>query len=148
MTDFNSAFGPDWLAGLSSMGKQQLPLSFIDEGSQPIINPAADALMGQALPNINPQGKGGFLSGFGMDEGKLALGGLQTLGQLYAAWQTAKMANKSYKQNKKMSEANYAMQMSAYNEALDGRDRTRKVVEGGSANQGYYDRFKARPLPA
>ena len=72
--------------------------------------------------------------------------GLQTIGQLWGAIQSAKLAKKSFKFQKEMSEANFANQMRAYNDALDGKRRTREIVEGQSAAQGqeYYDRFKAR----
>jgi hypothetical protein len=131
--------GPDFLDGMRDYTRLA-PVSFSAADTQPLALPQID-LDPIKLPDLSG-GKGGF----GIEEGKLALGGLQTLGQLYAAWQSAKLANKSYKQNKKMSEANYAMQMKGWNEALDGRNRTREIVEGSSHNPGYYDRFKADEL--
>lgn len=140
---------PNFLTDIEAMGKSPWLVQSA-QNSQPIATVPQNIQLPEigvaGITNTGSAGGGGFLSGFGMDEAKLAMGGLQTIGQLWGAIQSAKLAKKSFNFQKEMSEANFANQMRAYNDALDGKRRTREIVEGQSAAQGqeYYDRFKAR----
>lgn len=102
--------------------------------------------IGSMVPGSAPSiANGGFLKGFGMDEAKLAMGGLQTIGQLWGAIQSAKLAKKQFNFTKDITETNLANQIRAYNTQLEDRSRSRAVVEGQTADQAqaYIDRNRA-----
>ncbi len=74
-------------------------------------------------------GKGGTAS--------MVLGGLETLGTLWGAFQQNKLAKKSLKFQKKAFETNLANSTQVYNTALEDRIRARYATEGrpDEANQ-------------
>lgn len=84
---------------------------------------------------INP-GTGGGDSGslFGID-GKgigLALGGLQTIGNLFSSFQQNKLAKKSFDLQNRAFETNLAFNTKQANNSLEDRIRTRFATEGRS----------------
>lgn len=99
------------------------------------------------MPGIDPRTGGMFGKMTGVDKVNAALGGLQTIGGLWAAFQSAKMAKKQFNFTKKTTEANMANQIQSYNTALADRARSRAVVEGQDAatSAAYIDKNK---LPA
>ena len=120
--------------------------SFGDMGPIGSIDPvqlqsSLSALIGQKAPTL---GGGGFLKGFGMDEAKLAMGGLQTIGQLWGAIQSAKMAKKTMAFEKEKFNTNLTNQIKSYNTQLMDRGRSRAVVEGQTPQQAqaYIDQNK------
>ena len=87
-----------------------------------------------AMPKIEMPGVGSS-SGFGLnlDTAKLGLSGLATLGNLYAAFQANKLANRQFDMTKKVSQANLTNSIQSYNTTLADRLNTRAKVEGTSA---------------
>ena len=79
--------------------------------------------------------------GFNIPTGKLALGGLESLGKLWTGFQGAKLAKKSFEHTRDITNANLNNQISSYNTALEDRARARFVGEGrgdGSATEREY----------
>src|SRR6185437_11279715 len=66
-------------------------------------------------------GMGGL--GFNLDTGKLALGGLQTIGSLWQAFEANKLAKEQFKFQKEFANANLANQIQSYNTTLEDRGR-------------------------
>ena len=95
---------------------------------------------------LDNAGKGvnGLGSGFGMnlDTAKLALSGLGTIGNLWAAFQAQKLAKRQFDFTKRITEANLANQVQSYNTTLEDRGRSRAFAEGQSAAdaQAYIDK--------
>lgn len=85
--------------------------------------------------------------GFNLDTAKLALGGLQTIGSLWQAWEANKLAREQMKFSKDFATTNLANQIQSYNTTLEDRIRARGITEGQSAEatQAYIDRNR---LPA
>ena len=73
--------------------------------------------------------------GLNMNTANLALSGLQTIGNLFAAFQANKLAKQQFKYTKKVTDANLANQIQSYNTALADRINSRYVVEGKSPEQ-------------
>ena len=76
-------------------------------------------------------------NGFGMNlpTFKLGLSGLMGLGNLYGAYQSNKLANKSFDYSKTMADKNYRNTVAAYNTALEDQRNVRGVMEGKSQAQ-------------
>lgn len=75
----------------------------------------------------------GFFGGMGgMDGLKLALGGLQTIGNLWQAWEANKLAKQQFSMQKNVAQTNLTNQISSYNTALEDRINSRYVTEGKS----------------
>ncbi len=87
---------------------------------------------------------GNMFGGFNADSLKLLLGGLQTIGNLYGAFQANKLARETFNFQKDFANTNLANQIKSYNTALSDRANTRAFTEGRSAEsaQSYIDENK------
>ena len=97
--------------------------------------------------NLNQLGTGnggaqGFQFGMNMPTMEMGLQGLNSLGNLWGAWQSNKLAKDQLDFTKRFATANLANQTQAYNTALEDRARARAAVEGQNAQQqqDYVDR--------
>ncbi len=86
---------------------------------------------GVGMPTI------GGSSGLGLNMGtaNLALSGLGTIGNLYAAFQAQNLAKKQFQFTKKIGEANLANSVASYNTTLMDRARSRGKTEGQTQQQ-------------
>ena len=91
----------------------------------PVGNTAGTTYQGAAIPG---QG-GGWQGGMG-----LALGGLQTVGSLWNAYQQQKIAKESLSFQKEAFNTNLKNSTQTYNTALEDRIRARHYTEGKSDN--------------
>lgn len=94
-----------------------------------------DGNVGSALQ----QGPAGL--GFNLDTGKLALSGLQTLSNLWGAFQSNKMAKDQLKFAKETTNTNLNNQIQTYNTSLADRINSRAKVNG--QNQQSVDEYLA-----
>ena len=106
-------------------------------------NPTAPTGM-TGLPAAGGGSSGWFgIDGLGknIDTLKLGLGGLQTIGNLWAAFQAQNLAKKQFNFTKDITNTNLANQIQSYNTSLADRARSRAAVEGQSAaqSQAYID---------
>lgn len=90
-------------------------------------------------PGSNNGNSTGF--GFNAPTANLVLGGLQTIGSLWQAWQANKLAKEQFKFQKDITETNLANQIQSYNTALEDRTRVRAFTEGMNPSdaQAYLD---------
>ena len=104
---------------------------------------------GSDYSSLSSYGKspGGFDDlglGFNIPTGKLLFNGLGTLGQLWAGFQGAKLAKKSFEHTRDITNANLNNQISSYNTALEDRARARFVGEGRGENSAQEREYVAR----
>lgn len=121
---------------ISSFGAQAPATAAIQSFGQQQAAPAVTPALGGTSP-------AGASSGFGfnMDTGKLLLGGLQTIGSIWNAWESQKLAKKQFAFQKDVTETNLRNQIQAYNTTLEDRGRSRAHTEGQDAAtaQAYVD---------
>jgi hypothetical protein len=132
---------------------QMAPMPFGSEAMSGATNPAlmpSNTPMIPGMPTM-PGTLPGMGSGFGFNvpTAQLALSGLGTLGSLWGAFQSAKMAKKQFGYTKDVTESNLANQIKSYNTALEDRIRSRSKVEGMSTEQAqsYLDRNRLNRDP-
>lgn len=84
----------------------------------------------------------GFQLGWNMPTFQMGLQGLNTIGNLWGAWQANKLAKDQLNFTKNFANRNLANQTQAYNTALEDRGRARAAVEGQTSTeaQAYLDR--------
>jgi hypothetical protein len=78
-------------------------------------------------------GSGGL--GFNLNTAGLALQGLGTIGSLWQAWQSNKLARDQFKSSKEFANINLANGIKSYNTNLEDRTRARTFTEGGTDQQ-------------
>lgn len=86
---------------------------------------------------------GGAGSGMNWQTGLgMGLQGLNTLGNIWGAWQSNKLAKDQLNFTKMITNANLNNQIKSYNTALEDRSRSRAAVEGQSSAeaQAYVDK--------
>lgn len=117
--------------------------------------PNANGVM--APPAVNGAGTVGGAgnlasTGLGMNlgTGQLVLGGIQAIGNLWAAWEAQKLAKEQFGFQKDITNTNLANSIQSYNTTLSDRIGARSFMEGrpeGYAQQ-YIEENKARDLRA
>ena len=70
--------------------------------------------------------------GMNIGTGQLVLGGIGTLGNLWAAWQAQKLAKDQFNYQKDITDTNLANQIQSYNTALTDRINARGFTQGDS----------------
>ena len=70
--------------------------------------------------------------GFNIGTGQLALGGLQTLGNLWTAWNATNLANKQFDFQKDVTNTNLNNSIKSYNTNLEDKINSRFFTEGKS----------------
>jgi len=73
--------------------------------------------------------------GLNIGTGKLVLGGLETLGSLWQAYEANKLAKESFNFQKGFANTNLANQIQSYNTTLEDRGRSRAFTEGQTPQQ-------------
>ncbi|AZO48044.1 hypothetical protein [Mesorhizobium sp. M4B.F.Ca.ET.058.02.1.1] len=128
------------VSGISGVGESSDLSSILGYGNGPA----------GAFPAAPGASKGMFsgLGGVsGLDWGKLALGGLQTIGSLWQAWEANKLAKAQFNFQKEFAQKNLANQIQSYNTTLEDRSNSRAFTQGDSqaTADAYYQSHK---LPA
>lgn len=127
---------------MGNMGQWGMPTN----GMAPPVTSTAGPMdiSGMAHSPTAPNIGAGFSNGFGlnMDTAKLALSGLGTIGNLWAAFNAQKLAREQFNYTKGVTDTNIANQIKTYNTGLDDRIRSRAAVEGMSASdaKAYIDK--------
>lgn len=97
-------------------------------------------------PSVAGVGAGSVGSGLGFNvgTGQLLLGGLQTIGSLWNAFESRKLAKEQLAFTKEITNANLNNQIKAYNTTLADRGRSRAYTEGqdSATAQAYIDNNK------
>lgn len=86
-------------------------------------------LSGPDVSSITQAGGGGFLKGFGLDDAGRILGGLQSIANIWGAFQAMKLAKEQFKYTKGVTDTNINNQIKSYNTALADRAASRAVME-------------------
>jgi hypothetical protein len=130
--------------------------SILMDGSQGYASPMAmdpGTLVAQgpagAPAGLPPMAGGATPLGFNLGTANAALGGLQTIGNMWMAFNAQKQAKKQFKFAKQMTRINLANQIQAYNTALADRARSRSVMESQTPEQtqAYFDSNALTQLP-
>lgn len=70
--------------------------------------------------------------GWNIGTGQLVLGGIGTIGNLWAAWQAQNLAKEQFNYQKGITDTNLANQIQSYNTALTDRINARGFMQGDS----------------
>lgn len=73
--------------------------------------------------------------GANMDTLKIGIGGLATIGNLWNAFQSQKLAKQQFNYIRDVTDTNLANQIKSYNTTLEDRARSRGVMEGQDQSQ-------------
>jgi hypothetical protein len=106
---------PDWLSASPNTDVTGI-------GMTGMVTPEEFSPMGMGKTNSQAMGPLGIANA--------ALGGLQTIGNIWSAWQANKLAKKQFKLTKNLSETNLLNSIKSYNTALFDRARSRAAMEG------------------
>lgn len=85
------------------------------------------------VPGVNGMPWQATPLGFNLGTAGAVVGGLQTIGNLWGAWEANKLAKKQFAFQKDITETNLANQIMSYNTALNDRIRSRAYTEQGQA---------------
>lgn len=111
--------------------------------------PAANSGMGMSQPMDSGMmgGSGGapaseFQLGWNAPTLQMGMQGLNTIRNIWGAWQSNKLAKDQLNFTKKIATANLNNQIASYNTALEDRSRSRAAVEGQTSAeaQAYIDK--------
>lgn len=102
--------------------------------------PGTSPLPGSGV--IPGTGDSGMGFGWNMGTGRLALGALGTVGNLWQAWNANQMAQKTFNFQRDIMNTNLTNSIKSYNTQLEDRARSRAVTEGQTdeERQAYVDR--------
>ena len=70
--------------------------------------------------------------GMNLGTGKLVLGAIGTIGNLWSSWQARKLAEEQFNYQKGITDTNLANQIQSYNTALTDRINARGFIQGDS----------------
>jgi hypothetical protein len=131
MPSMSSGASAPLQAALKSYGSNNAPMA---------LNGSVGADGG--INGITPQFGQPVGLGFNMPTANLLLGGLQTIGSLWNAWEQRKMAQEQFNYKKEITESNLKNQIQSYNTTLEDRSRSRAFTEGQDAAtaQAYIDK--------
>lgn len=90
-------------------------------------------------PNVQVPGAESSMLGWNMDTAKLALGGLQTLGNLWMGARALKMAKEQFNYQKGVTETNLVNSIQSYNTAL--QDRANNRADATNSSQASADAY-------
>lgn len=90
-------------------------------------------------PQVQTPDVGSSMLGWNMDTAKLALGGLQTLGNLWMGARALKMAKEQFNYQKGVTETNLVNSIQSYNTALT--DRANNRADATNASQASADAY-------
>lgn len=135
------------VAGISGFGASDPTAAYLS-GSFPSA-PSAPSTGFTDMVGRPGSGPGGFGStglGWNVGTAQLALGGLQTIGNLWQAWEANKLAKETFKFQKDFANTNLTNQIQSYNTALEDRSFARAHTEGRSTAdaQAYIDQHSLR----
>jgi hypothetical protein len=126
---FNYGYGTNGVGvampSVSAVGASQ-PLAIAGQAQ-------AAAPVGAVSGGLGQLGQTGL--GFNLPTANLALGGLQTIGNLWNSWEQRKLANEQFQFQKGVTNTNLNNQIKAYNTQLEDRSRARAATEGQSPGQ-------------
>jgi|SRR5690606_19151070 len=109
----------------TSWGTETVPGTGFLSPNTNVISPVG---AGMQMPD-----SGGGLSGFLQSDGfRTGLQGVQSLANLWNAFQANKLARQQFRFTRNFANANLANQTQSYNTALEDRARSRGVMEGRS----------------
>lgn len=120
---------PNYTLPNGGVGASNLMGAGIQAQAQQATAPTTPGAPGVPDVNLGPT------TPLGMNTGtmSLALGGLQTIGGLWAAFEQNKLAKKQFEFQKNVTNANMANQIQSYNTTLGDRIHARAYTEQGQA---------------
>ena len=114
-------------SGFGAMSAWGMPADI--NATQSAMNPMGAV---SSLGKIQAPGIGGSSLGLNMPTANLALSGLSTIGNLWAAFQAQKLAKEQFNYTKGVTNTNLANQIQTYNTGITDRANNRAIVEGRS----------------
>jgi hypothetical protein len=131
------------------------PMNMSMPGAPPVQAPGAPPLAGSGVtaprtttPTVpgttttTPPGAVGL--DWNVGTGQLALSGIQTIGNIYNAWQAQDLAKKTFAFNRDIANTNLNNSIRSYNTALEDRAASREAYTSGRFDDSYVERNRAR----
>lgn len=128
------------LGSTSAMPSNELMASVnasVNSPAAPSVTPTTGAPTVPGVGGVDPAGAqgGGFFGPNFAANGKMLIGGIQTLGSLWNSFQQQKLAKKSFALQEEAFRTNIANSSKTYNTALEDRIRARYHTEGRSSGE-------------
>ena len=123
-----------------NFGGSRLPGLSFNQGPLDMAKIDTNQLVPMPRVSMAPTAGAGGLTA--MNKASMALGGLETIGNLFMAFQANKLAKKQFRFQRDFANANLANSIKSYNTALEDRIRSRSFTEGRPS--GYADEYIAR----